>query len=695
MSWLSAQLFVLLFLGILIAGCAGGGENGVGSTDFSAPFRFFYVYTANAGSNSISEFQGSQDGSLTFMGTVSCPASPIKLTTLGPNLYAVSNDRIMAFSGADKGQLTLKQTVTMTDAGKTYHPVSCIARTQVATDMLYVVGKADGTSSGLLQKYAIQIDGTLLFRGSVRGFNGPAAIGASLSVSRSSEDILVANKNDNTATLVYDPYNGPMAIAQTVKLSSASSANPVGIQYEPWDEGFYVADSLSGTLTYLRVSSATKDHPIDGIKVINSLNAGHLNCLGTTRKPGSLFTYLSIPSVLLTIDPTLNIIEGFTAANPSGSINTTFQKISGTIPPSGSDATAVDGIIILDNLKKGVGYGYCASAGSVRAYKAAPTGVGFVASYDSKGSGIVDLVVTNEVGAMPPLTLSPSSLAAGMVGTSYSQTLTVSGGDTSKDPSITLAKGALPPGLKLSSDKATLSGVPTKEGNYSFTLMVERGTATSSNEYTISVTSATTKGVFAELVNATTNSKDGQLSGVVSGTSLQAGQGAVSDNGVIGIGTDSLVVKRADGQQIASKSFRTTDTFRYVLVTVGNPSDGYDVIQDQFDLGAKPAAGASWFTFYPGVKGLTETVDFYLILPGDTIGTTPYKLTGVAPLTTTQTLKVANGGSATIVATEPGQPTSVIAQGTVQLSAGNSYLGVLVSPEGASAKFDVVTDHLK
>ena len=65
------------------------------------------------------------------------------------------------------------------------------------------------------------------------------------------------------------------------------------------------------------------------------------------------------------------------------------------------------------------------------------------------------------------ITLSPSSLPSGSRGTPYSATISATGGQ----PPYTFARtaGALPPGLTLSAG-GSLTGTPTQDGNYSFTV---------------------------------------------------------------------------------------------------------------------------------------------------------------------------------------------------------------------------------
>jgi hypothetical protein len=67
----------------------------------------------------------------------------------------------------------------------------------------------------------------------------------------------------------------------------------------------------------------------------------------------------------------------------------------------------------------------------------------------------------------PPITVSPATLPAVIVGIAYSQAITASGGTAPYSFAVT--SGVLPPGLSLSS-AGLLSGILTSTGNYTFTV---------------------------------------------------------------------------------------------------------------------------------------------------------------------------------------------------------------------------------
>lgn len=94
------------------------------------------------------------------------------------------------------------------------------------------------------------------------------------------------------------------------------------------------------------------------------------------------------------------------------------------------------------------------------------------ATHSSGGTSTAS--VTYNVSA-PTISLSPTSLPTTKVNNSYNQTITASGGRSSYSFSYT---GSLPPGLSLSSG-GTISGTPTSQGSYNFTV-----TATDADGYT-------------------------------------------------------------------------------------------------------------------------------------------------------------------------------------------------------------------
>ncbi|MCG3162016.1 MAG: hypothetical protein JMDDDDMK_03244 [Acidobacteria bacterium] len=89
----------------------------------------------------------------------------------------------------------------------------------------------------------------------------------------------------------------------------------------------------------------------------------------------------------------------------------------------------------------------------------------------------------------PAITLAPNSLPNGALGVAYNQPLTESGGGVG-EYILSVSRGALPPGLKLSYVPGLLSGTPTAAGTYRFTITATflLSGCSGSRDYTITVT---------------------------------------------------------------------------------------------------------------------------------------------------------------------------------------------------------------
>jgi hypothetical protein len=87
--------------------------------------------------------------------------------------------------------------------------------------------------------------------------------------------------------------------------------------------------------------------------------------------------------------------------------------------------------------------------------------------------------------AQTSITLGPLSLADGEVGVAYSDTIYATGGSA---PYVFTVTGSLPPGLSLDLFTGTISGTPSSEGSYPFTITaVDSGSSSTSKPYQIDV----------------------------------------------------------------------------------------------------------------------------------------------------------------------------------------------------------------
>lgn len=83
-----------------------------------------------------------------------------------------------------------------------------------------------------------------------------------------------------------------------------------------------------------------------------------------------------------------------------------------------------------------------------------------------------------------PPTITNESLPDGVVGKSYQQNMNGEGTSTT----VTITKGDLPPGIRISNVNGNLSGTPTAYGTYTFTMTKTNISGSVSKEFTINVT---------------------------------------------------------------------------------------------------------------------------------------------------------------------------------------------------------------
>ncbi len=160
----------------------------------------------------------------------------------------------------------------------------------------------------------------------------------------------------------------------------------------------------------------------------------------------------------------------------------------------------------------------------------------------------------------PPITLSPSALPAGTVGTPYSATVTATGG---AEPYTYALSGTLPPDLLLNTGTGAITGTPTTAGIFNFTITVMDGNqCPGSRAYSISITGCPVitvspptlpGGVVGNTYNQTVSATGGTLpySFVVSSGALPSGLSLNSGTGVIAgplntAGTFSFIITVTD-----------------------------------------------------------------------------------------------------------------------------------------------------
>lgn len=400
---------LLLFLPVLIAsalgitGCAGHGT-GPAPTNV-LPFRPYYVYTANMGTNDISVFSGASDGTLTFLRKVASPDIPHKLLVSGSTLYAACNYKLEVFSGAATGNLSLIQTVVTDSKTTDYYPSSMAfgygnaegnPSVLLSPTKLYVLAGTGAIGASQVQSYAIASDGTITLKDALEAFTGQGAL-ATLSYAASPDgiNILGVTNINNTVSIVLDDGKS-LTVTDNVKLSSAPVAILSSIQADIGNH-FYVADQNSKNLYELNITnffSATGPNDPKGAVIKTLSNGTTPNYVGTSVHFPTSGPITGTPQ-FYTANQDISTISVYIS---DWGINTPFHEVSGAQPDAGAVVTAVNAISMTDSANKDNYYVYSTNKSGTLKFYTGNGSLTYVKEYDTQGTGVSDLAITSMVG---------------------------------------------------------------------------------------------------------------------------------------------------------------------------------------------------------------------------------------------------------------------------------------------------------
>ena len=253
---------------------------------------------------------------------------------------------------------------------------------------------------------------------------------------------------------------------------------------------------------------------------------------------------------------------------------------------------------------------------------------GFTARVTDHGGATADKALSITIG--PALSIATTSLAGGIVGTAYSQTLVAAGGAPGYSWSI--SSGALPTGLTLNGGTGVISGTPSTAGIFNFTARVldssdrtsERALSiTVSSALTISTTSlpAGTRGTpYSTTLAASGGTGTGRAWSVTSG-SLPPGLSLNAASGLI-VGTPTTPGTFAFTVQVAEGTATAT---RPLSITIGEP---LAITTEALPSGRVGSPYSATLTATGGTAPLTWSLDDLPLPPGLTLNATTGAITG-------------------------------------------------------------------
>ena len=223
----------------------------------------------------------------------------------------------------------------------------------------------------------------------------------------------------------------------------------------------------------------------EGYKIAATINDGNLTASGSTvgfyysRPYGSTTGGLSSLTVSgNAVVDTEGSIEGI-LNSPLNSFQIGADGESGGIVFNGKSGTVYGKVELQEDLEIGTDETLTIPEGSSLDTNGKLTNDGMI---------INNGTLTGEVGGsgtVTPKITTDSPLPEGTVGESYTATLQATGNN------IAWSASGLPDGLTLNENTGTISGTPTKEGTFNFTVTATNSAGNASKEYTLNIKSAT------------------------------------------------------------------------------------------------------------------------------------------------------------------------------------------------------------
>ena len=333
--------------------------------------------------------------------------------------------------------------------------------------------------------------------------------------------------------------SGKVGTSYTATLASSTSGVTWSVSAGSLPAGLSL-NASTGTISGTPTSAGTSTFTVRAVKGASS----------GTRQLSITVAQADAINITTTSLPSGKVGTSYTATLASGTSGVTWSVSSGSLP-AGLSLNASTGTIS----------GTPTSAGTytftVRAMKGA-----------SSGTRQLSITVSPADTASTTITITTASLPSGTVGTSYSAQLASS----VSNASWSVSAGNLPAGLALSTS-GRISGTPTAQGTFSFTVRAASGNASGTRALSITVNAASLtitttslpSGTVGEAYRQTLQASVSGVTWSVSSGSLPAGLSLESTTGIISgtlsqAGSYTFTVQARSAYANATKTFTVNVT---------------------------------------------------------------------------------------------------------------------------------------